>query len=275
MTESGREPEITRRYRELAREEPPRALDEAILAAARREVETRPAPLVAPTARRSWSVPLAAAAVIVLSLVVTLQMQREQPDAELSAPPPLPPVSQKDSAPAASRPDAAPRAEAPREAAVEKQAPARAKVQARPAAPEPQPAPALVQRRASAPEPASAVGPQPSAAAVPPSHPEKPFPGVAGAAGTAAAPVGRAVPVPEESRELRQAVERDRPGRVAADAVSKRVEETETPERWLERIATLRREGRHKEADEAYAEFKRRYPEYRIPESMRERILPR
>lgn len=249
MTESGREPEITRRYRELAREEPPRALDEAILAAARREVETHPAPLVAPTARRSWSVPLAAAAVIVLSLVVTLQMQREQPDAERSVPPPLPPVSRKDSAPAAPRPDAAPRAEAPRaeaprQAAGGKQATARANVQVRPAAPEP---PRQV----------------------------KPFPDVAGAAGTASAPVARAVPAPEESRELRQAMERDRPGRVAADAVSKRVEESEPPERWLERIATLRREGRHKEADEAYAEFRRRYPDYKIPEPMRERILPR
>ena len=37
---------VSRRYRELAREEPPRHVDEAILAAARRAAETRPAPLV-------------------------------------------------------------------------------------------------------------------------------------------------------------------------------------------------------------------------------------
>ena len=114
MTESDRDPEISRRYRELAREEPPRALDEAILAAARRELETYPAPLVAPTGRRRWTVPVAAAAVIVLSAVVTLQIQREQPDAELTATQPASPVPQKDDAPAATPPAAAPRTEAPR-----------------------------------------------------------------------------------------------------------------------------------------------------------------
>ncbi len=260
MTESGREPEITRRYRELDREEPPRALDEAILAAARGALETRPAPLVAPTARRRWYVPLAAAAVIVLSVVVTLEMQREQPDAELSAPPPLPPVSRPDSAPAAPRSDAAPRTEAPRDAAGENQTAARAKAEPRRTVPAP---------------PAIAIpAPPQSAAPAPQPLQEKPFPGVAGAAGSAAAPVGRAATVPEENTESRQAMERDRPSRIAADALSKRAEETEAPGRWLERIAALRREGRHKEADEAYAEFKRRYPEYRIPEAMRELVVP-
>jgi hypothetical protein len=43
----------------------------------------------------------------------------------------------------------------------------------------------------------------------------------------------------------------------------------------LERIAMLRREGRQKEADDLYAEFRRRFPDYRIPESMRELVLPR
>lgn len=44
--------DISRRYRELAREEPPRHLDDAIRAAARRAVHTRPAPLVVPTGRQ-------------------------------------------------------------------------------------------------------------------------------------------------------------------------------------------------------------------------------
>ena len=42
------DPKISERYRELPREEPPRALDDAILAASRRAVQARPAPLVAP-----------------------------------------------------------------------------------------------------------------------------------------------------------------------------------------------------------------------------------
>jgi hypothetical protein len=107
MAEHDRDDDLSRRYRELAREEPPRALDDAILAAARREVEARPAPLVAPTGRRHWFVPVAAAAVIVLSAVVTLHVQREQPDAELDAPQiTQAPATRKDETPAV-----APRAE--------------------------------------------------------------------------------------------------------------------------------------------------------------------
>jgi hypothetical protein len=48
--------------------------------------------------------------------------------------------------------------------------------------------------------------------------------------------------------------------------------QAETPERELERIADLRRQGRHDEADKALAEFRKRYPEFRIPEEMRARV---
>ncbi|HWM41143.1 MAG TPA: hypothetical protein VNP36_01775, partial [Burkholderiales bacterium] len=66
------EQKISQRYRELPREEPPHHLDDAILAASRRAVEVRPAPLVVPTGRRRWYFPLAAAAVIVLAVAVTM-----------------------------------------------------------------------------------------------------------------------------------------------------------------------------------------------------------
>lgn len=80
MTDDG---DISRRYRALAREEPPRHLDDAIRAAARRAVGTRPAPLVVPTGRQRWYFPLAAAAVIVLAVAVTLHVEREQPGEEI------------------------------------------------------------------------------------------------------------------------------------------------------------------------------------------------
>jgi hypothetical protein len=51
--------------------------------------------------------------------------------------------------------------------------------------------------------------------------------------------------------------------------------EMEPPERILERIASLRREGRAKEADDLYKEFRRRFPDYRIPDAMRDQVLPR
>src|SRR5262245_61113020 len=67
------DPKVTAAYRALAAEEPPRALDEAILAASR-----RPA--------RSWTqryaVPLSLAAVLVLSVTVTLRIQHEAPELE-------------------------------------------------------------------------------------------------------------------------------------------------------------------------------------------------
>jgi hypothetical protein len=46
----------------------------------------------------------------------------------------------------------------------------------------------------------------------------------------------------------------------------------EPPERILERIAELRRQGRHDEADKALAEFRRNYPNYRIAEDMLKKV---
>ena len=57
--------------------------------------------------------------------------------------------------------------------------------------------------------------------------------------------------------------------RTAAEA------QLESPERWLERIAQLRKDGSHEEADKALAEFRRRYPDYRIPAAMLEKVEKR
>ena len=57
-----------------------------------------------------------------------------------------------------------------------------------------------------------------------------------------------------------------RPASPAAKALS--------PEAWLERIADLRAQGRHKEADESYAEFRRRYPDYVIPAEKMQKVAP-
>jgi hypothetical protein len=57
--------------------------------------------------------------------------------------------------------------------------------------------------------------------------------------------------------------------------LAKREAAPESPDKMLERIAALRREGRSKEADDLYAEFKRRFPDYRIPDALREQVVPR
>ena len=156
MTENGRDPKVSRRYRELGAEEPPRALDEAVLAASR----------VPPTGRRRWYYPVAAAAVIVLSVAVAWHWQRGEG----------PEVDGVTLSEATSDRQAAPAAPAP--------------------AARPTPEPRTMQRA-----------------------------------------------MREEAR-------------------------TETPEKQLERIIDLRVAGKHEEADRLLAEFRRRYPDYRLSQEM-------
>ena len=46
-------------------------------------------------------------------------------------------------------------------------------------------------------------------------------------------------------------------------------------DRELERIAKLRETGQQAEADRALEAFRKRYPDFRIPEAMWERVRPR
>lgn len=190
---------ISERYRELGAEEPPRHVDEAILAASRRAVQVHPAPLVPPTGRRRWYFPVAAAAIIMLSVAVTWHMQVEEgpdPNGYIASAPV--PVDQQAAKPMEQK-----------ERKLERQA-------------APQAAPPVAASRME--ERARESAP------------------VAGA------------PAPEAARADRAL------GKVGEQT-------TEPPEKWLERIAALRKEGKHEEADRALEEFRKRYPNYRIPGS--------
>ena len=68
-----RDAELTALYRAAPAEEPPAALDDAIRAAARREVRAGPAS--ADATRRRWYVPVSIAAVVVLSFTVVTLMK--------------------------------------------------------------------------------------------------------------------------------------------------------------------------------------------------------
>src|SRR5829696_1320004 len=82
-----RDPKVSQRYRELPGAEPSRELDQTILAAARRATDKPHAPLVTPVGRHRWYFSLAAAAILVLAVAVTLHVERQQPDPELAAVP--------------------------------------------------------------------------------------------------------------------------------------------------------------------------------------------
>ncbi|HEX6529588.1 MAG TPA: hypothetical protein VF004_07215 [Burkholderiales bacterium] len=211
------ERKISERYRELPLEEPPRHLDDAILAASRRETRSRPAPLVVPSGRRRWYFPVAAAAIIVLAVAVTVHMERDEENLEV--------------------------AEAPAPATAGKR---------ETLTPDPQPAPAPPLRDLYKAQPA-----QPAPEAPPP---------------PAEQPANRARAMARADAEQAQAREETRsaaapPARAASDRLASAAA-VASPEQWLQGIADLRRQGRHEEADRQLAEFRKRYPDYRIPDAI-------
>ena len=219
-----RDPKVTQRYRDLGAEEPPRELDEAILAAARRSEDKPHAPLVTPVGRHRWYFGLAAAAVVVLAVSVTIHVEQQQPDEAYAPSIPLP------------KPEPAPEAKTPASQAAPAQAPDLASSRA---------ADATMESRARA-ETAPSAG---AAADAAPSATARPAP----------APTAKPAPAPPVAAQRAP----------AARAMERSLD---TPEQKLERIAELRREGRHDEADKALDEFRKRYPDYKISGPMLDRV---
>jgi len=75
----------------------------------------------------------------------------------------------------------------------------------------------------------------------------------------------RAPAAPQANAQLGRADEGRRAASLSAFAL-------QSPEQWLQGIADLRRQGRHEEADKALAEFRKRFPSYKIPEAMLEKV---
>jgi hypothetical protein len=276
-------------YRSLAREEPPASLDAAILAASR-------GALVKPSMSRRWAAPVSIAAVLVLAFGVTLRMQQEQPGVESpdmdsarrEAPPApigspgydIPSTTETQPAePQAPKAQFQQRAAAPAKKAVMPQAEPVAVPQAKPEIAKPDQAfrdearlqserkdmkeevdvKAKLAKEANVTTLAAGAPPPAAARAFAPEPPASP-----------AAPAA-ASPAPPAARLKREALAAQAPaGAAAADAQA-----VDEPTRELEAIARLRVEGRHEEADKALAEFRRKRPDYRIPDAMLERVKPR
>jgi len=292
---------LTRRYRELAREEPGAALDAAILAASR-------GAMARPSAARRWGAPVSIAAVLMLAVGVTLNMQREQPGVEYPETPksvaseyssPVPessePAPQSVAPETPKRQDAAPAPSSNTAAALERRregkvvaspAPAKnamtpeffAQEKARAVVPAEEKAPAALKKDTGLADIAPQRSPRPFS--VPESSPTAPAPAAAAAAAPMA-PQAEAVQSRDAS-EARRAGSLAAPGAAPlrakreADAASQPALRAQSalddPAQELERIARLRAEGRHADADKALEEFRRRHPDFRISDAMLERV---
>ncbi len=242
-----RDPRVDRAYQEAPRDEPPAALDERIRAAARRAVSARPQSLDAQTAdkrRRSWAsrwrIPLSVAATVLIAATLTLMVQEEEhyPANYRTAP----------SAPAIAPPAAEEKAAAPALSA---------------------PSPA---RRPPVPAQAPAARPEtrtPPVAGTAPAREERPGEAEDVRAADSArdgqiemrlqqsAPAGAASEALRRDRAFG-----DRPGRVSREEAPSVLH---TPEAWIDHIRSLRAQGREAEATTELAEFRRQYPDFRLP----------
>jgi len=292
-----RDPGLDRLYRATWREEPPARLDAAILAAAHREVGARPR--TQPHALRRWQVPVSIAAVVVLSVSLVTMVREEGGEHLMQAPAPAPaqppaaqpaPSTPAESEMARPRPPSsapAPSRPAPREAPSRADdAPvAQGKItdsaiggavgsfsfqgpgtlgtfsgerdtgagsrSAEPFRDAPGPA---EERRAAAPQPAA---PAEDLAARAPAAARR------SVAPLVAAPASKPAPHANAMMEARkEAASADAPAPVWQGF------EKEPPQRWLERVAELRRVGRVADADAMLAEFKRRFPGYPLPPAL-------
>ena len=270
MTEH-EDPRVSAGYQALGRENPPEALDAAILAASRRAVGAGPRR----SALRRWALPVSITAVVVLTMSIVVRIELERPDLESATPVPVAPqvleekpaqradkkesddVLMKHKLRSAPQPktqglEAAPAPAAPATREMERLSRER---QAVPAPPAEKPA---APARQFVPEPPAAPSPGPAESNAP------------SALGAASAPTGRAASQAQGAGRVAPGAALEDRAKASAETAGKR---DESPREWLERIARLRREGRIKEADESLAAFRKRYPEYEIPKDLRDAVL--
>ena len=227
-----RDPKLSQHYRSLEPLEPPATLDQKILAAARDAADSPHAPLVAPAGRHRWYYGLAAAAVLVFAVALTLHIERDRPDPE-AGPPLRMDRELRGQIKQAPKADTAPRAE---------------------------------------PERAPVFAPDPQASAPRESAPASRAPAPSPRADEQRIRAEQSAATERATRSEAQAEKRAARDTAAGPAAAPVAAAPENPDRWLERIAELRSRGRHAEADRELAAFRRAYPDYRLSEVMRERV---
>lgn len=289
---------LTALYRAAAREEPPAALDDTIRAAARRAVSSRPQRVSSPFVR-SWRVPLSIAAVMLLTVSLVTVMREEAP--EIMLPPggerTLGETNHMRAGPAADAGEsvtAVPKSLVPRAQrsdSVGLKPPAQTGssgigLRDDRVSPDPAPrsrndmaaagrmetdapdAPALAKRATPEASPGT-VGTRENKDAVPAeklrqSAKKEALPPPARAA---EAVTRTPAPVPAPAMAPALAAGAAAEGKVEAGGIHPRTDLP--PDQWLARIDELRRQGKLEEAKTSLAEFRKRYPDYALPASLK------
>ncbi|MCX7891883.1 MAG: hypothetical protein N2544_05885 [Burkholderiales bacterium] len=277
-----RDRELASVWREASCEDPPRRLDDAILARAREAVAARDAgppselwPLAHPRSwLMRWRVPLAVAATLVVSATLTLLVY----DYGIEAPPPVvtdgplpkgaPPArpatpgTTTDRAPAAPAPEATEPAKAAAGALPPPPAATREAPSATPPPPEAAPGRATMPEREG--EAPGASREMPGARAL------GRAPAAAGDVAPRTAPAPSVTPAapPAAARDAALPAQREQ---AAPDAAREQGAALATPEAYVERIRELRRAGRDAEARALLEELRRRFPAFALPEDLEAR----
>lgn len=265
------DPRLAAIYRAGADAAPPAHLDDAIRAAARREVAAGPRR----TGMRRWTMPVSLAAVVVLSVTVVTLMREQGVDRPESM---MPPPAQT---PAARMQSGIVQNETVKK---ESAGPATAITQEaakpRPATPPPAAAVPSVQTEA----PASAMSTlsgieagrgvvDPGAKTMAAESPRRAEEPVAMRRDHAPQPMLRSAPAP--MADVAGGASAARPAAPAALAAGPAKSALwqdlvrEPPEKWLQRIVELRRSGNIVDADALMIEFRRRFPDEQLPENLR------
>lgn len=261
---------LRQQYRVASQEEPPVTLDEAIRAAARREVRARPL-TIGSAFGGSWRVPASIAAVVVVSVTVAVMVS--QHDARLPATGAQPssglpavvgvPKDQAEPAPGYRRAKEQPKGDA---AKARPQAPSSPAVPARSS---PAPAEAAIEKSEVPPKVESPIARTAAERDEPlrTQTPAKTALPAATANSTAAPP-----PAPEAAAKATadgpvsgQLLNKKRAPSNFAEVESKVSPWEKDPQTWLAHIEELRAERRMQDAEASFRAFRSRYPDYQLP----------
>jgi len=273
MTEP-RDRELSGIYREAGAPEPPQRVDDAILAASRRAAGSGPRLMGSGFARR-WGTPFALAATVVVTFTLALMVFERDSDLE----------TMTSESPPADRPASVTRAEPQRADKLAKSSAAELQ-QAAPAPATPVPQAAGRRDRAEQRPSENAASSDRLGTGQPVFVPDAPR------APEALLKREKTMPAPaapasdaQRASELRQQAEPAQAPAAASDAgglresastvrstgvmASRLAVSERTPEKWLEDIRKLKSQGKTTEAERELAAFRKRHPDYRLPEDLR------